>query len=162
MGEKRTVLFCHGLESGPQGSKYEALKNAGFDVIAPDCRGMSLLERVELVTEILKEHRPLVVGSSYGGITAVLAAERAGVRLPGMVLCAPALEVAEAPNDAPNTLQALCPTTIIHGKHDDVILTEVSYRFARRNVEVGLVLVDDDHRLNESCEVMVRELQALV
>ena len=161
MEQKRTVLFCHGLESGPLGSKYQALKDAGFDVIAPDCRGMNLLERVELVTEILREHRPLVVGSSYGGITAVLAAERARVSLPGMVLCAPALELAEAPNDAPQMLRALCPTTIVHGKHDDVILPEVSHRFVERNVDVGLVMVDDDHRLNESCEVMVRELQAL-
>jgi len=154
---KRKVLFCHGLESGPHGSKFVALEAAGYEVIAPDCRGMNLAERVEVVTALLREHRPLVVGSSYGGVTAVLAAERAGVDLPGMVLCAPALERAEAPNEAPDKLKALCPTAVVHGVHDDVIPMAVSERFVERT-GAKLVKVDDDHRLSASCGTLVAEL----
>ena len=155
-----TVLFCHGLESTPTGSKFKALEAAGFDVLAPDCRGMDLKERILVVTELLRKHRPFVVGSSYGGITAVLAAKRAGVSLPGMVLCAPALELDEAPNDSPHELKALCPTTIVHGISDEVIPVEVSRRFAKRT-GAKLVEVDDDHRLDKSCGAMVAELLAL-
>ena len=155
------VLFCHGLESGPHGSKYQALMAAGFEPIAPDCRGKDLAERVALVTELLAEHRPVVIGSSYGGITAVLAAERAGVELPGMILCAPALELAEPPNDAPHALRALCPTTIVHGLRDDVVPIEVSRRFAART-GATLIEVDDDHRLSASREVIVEVVAGMV
>jgi len=161
MVTRHKVLFCHGLESGPTGSKFDALVEAGFEVLAPDCRGMDLSERVALVVDILREHRPFVVGSSYGGVTAVLAAERAGVTLPGMVLCAPALERAESPNDDPHSLKAMCPTTIVHGVNDDVIPMAVSERFVER-AGAKLVKVEDDHRLNESCGVMVAELKRLV
>jgi pimeloyl-ACP methyl ester carboxylesterase len=138
-----------------------ALEAAGFDVIAPDCRGKNLAERVEIVTELLREHRPLVVGSSYGGITAVLAAERAGVDLPGLVLCAPALERAEAPNEAPEKLKAPCPTVIIHGVHDDVIPLDVSKRFAART-GAKLIEVDDGHRLSESVDTIVNAVRGLI
>ena len=159
--EKTKILFCHGLESGPHGTKYQALVEAGYEVIAPDCQGMGLQERVTVVTELLKTHKPFVVGSSYGGLTAVLAAEAAGVVLPGMLLCAPALEREEAPNKAPHELKAHCPTTIVHGQDDEVIPLAVSERFAART-GAKLVVVEDGHRLGQACGRIVEELAALV
>ena len=142
------VLFCHGLESAPHGGKYQALCEWGFEVFAPDCRGMNLQERVDLVSSIISEY-PYVVGSSYGGITAVLAAMKAQVELRGLVLCAPALERAEEPNTDPSKLLRVGPTVIIHGVHDDMIPMEVSERYASRT-GANLVKVDDDHRLDKS------------
>ena len=121
----KTILFCHGLESGPYGSKYQALKSAGWNVLAPDCRGMGLQERVALVVPLLLEHKPYVVGSSYGGLVAVLAGQIAGVELPGLVLCAPALERDEEPNTHPETLRLVGPTILVHGTQDTVIPVEV-------------------------------------
>lgn len=155
----KTVLFLHGLESGPHGSKYNTLADAGYNVIAPDCRGNSLKERVDRIIPFLKD-RPYVVGSSYGGLTAVLAGMAAGVRLPGLVLCAPALERNEVPSPGAENLTLVGPTIIIHGTLDDVIPIDVSKRYCART---GATLreVCDDHRLNESSEAILRALAEL-
>jgi pimeloyl-ACP methyl ester carboxylesterase len=159
-GMRREVLFCHGLESGPQGSKYRALCDAGYQVIAPDCRGKSLRERVDIVVPLMRELRPYVVGSSYGGITAVLAGMRAGVELPGIVLCAPALERDEEPNTDPTTLALVGPTIIIHGVQDDVIPIDVSRRYAART-GAKLIEVHDGHRLENSRAAIVEAFASL-
>ena len=76
-----SVLFCHGLESSPHGRKVQALRAAGLEVIAPDFQGQNLAARVATLLPVLREQPDaLVVGSSYGGITALCAAkELAGV-----------------------------------------------------------------------------------
>jgi pimeloyl-ACP methyl ester carboxylesterase len=152
------VLFCHGLESAPQGKKFRALVDAGYDVLAPDCQGLVLLERVDLVRRVVLGYAlpPLLVGSSYGGLTAlVVAAELAGrgVVVPGLVLCAPALHLSEPPVDS-TPLRMVAPTTIIHGTRDDVVPLAVSREFATQQ-PVTLIEVDDDHRLAESLDVLV-------
>ena len=43
------IIFAHGLEGSPNGSKIQALRNAGFDVNAPDFQGMDLAQRVHLL-----------------------------------------------------------------------------------------------------------------
>ena len=61
------IIFAHGLEGSPNGSKIRALKGAGFQVIAPDFQGMALAERVNLLQQICEEHRevkPVLAGSS--------------------------------------------------------------------------------------------------
>ena len=50
------IIFAHGLEGSPNGSKIRALRNAGFDVVAPDFQGMVLAERVDLLHEICLEY----------------------------------------------------------------------------------------------------------
>ncbi len=158
--ERQRVLFCHGLESGPNGRKAGALRGAGYDLIAPDCRGLDLAARVALVGELLAAERLLVVGSSYGGITAVLASMRARVPPRALLLCAPALGRDEPPNLPLEQLIAVAPTTIIHGLRDDVVPLDWSRVFAAQT-GAKLVEVDDDHRLGESLEIMLSELAAL-
>ena len=71
------IIFAHGLEGSPNGSKIRALREAGFDVIAPDFQGMVLAERVILLQQVCQEHReakPVLAGSSYGGLTASIVA----------------------------------------------------------------------------------------
>jgi pimeloyl-ACP methyl ester carboxylesterase len=161
------LLFCHGLESGPHGRKFHALVDAGFEVEAPDCRGKDLAARVTLLHRTLcsrADAPPLVVGSSFGGIAGLLAAQlaaRDGVRVPGLVLCAPALAV---PRPAPIDFALACPapTILVHGRRDEVIPIEVSRDFARVH-QAELVEVDDDHGLAGSLDEIiaaVRRLQA--
>jgi pimeloyl-ACP methyl ester carboxylesterase len=152
------VLFCHGLESAPQGTKFRALVDAGYDVLAPDCQGLVLLERVDLVRRVVLGYAvpPLLVGSSYGGLTAlVVAAELAGrgVMVPGLVLCAPALHLSEPPVDSA-PVRVVAPTTIIHGRRDDVVPLAASREFATGH-QAELIEVDDDHRLAGSLDVLV-------
>ena len=69
------VVFCHGLETGPVGTKSIALRKAGFDLTTPDFRGMDLAQRVEKLESVLERLcNPIVVGSSCGGIAALCAA----------------------------------------------------------------------------------------
>jgi predicted alpha/beta hydrolase family esterase len=149
-----TILFAHGLESGPVGRKSQALVDAGYEVLAPDCRGLELGQRVErLVAAIVGATGtpPLVVGSSFGGIAglvaALVAAER-GVVVRGLVLCAPALMLPPPPG----TVERLrCParTILVHGTRDEVIPIEVSRRFVREH-GAELREVDDDHGLGHA------------
>ena len=152
------VLFLHGLESGPHGNKYQVLTLSGYDVIAPDFTDCPLAARVRATVPLLVAYRPLVVGSSYGGLTAVLAAMRAKVELPGMILCAPALERDEEPN-RPGELNVACPTTIIHGTRDQIIPIEGTRRFIARNPHVQLVEVDDGHRLANSLGTLLKVIE---
>ncbi len=155
------LLFCHGLESAPQGAKFRALLEAGYDVLAPDCQGLVLVERVDLVRRVVLGMRepPLLVGSSYGGLAALVVAEELanrGVVVPALVLCAPALNLREPPVDiAPPRL--VVSTTIIHGTRDEVVPVSVSREFATTQPTslLELVEVDDDHRLAGSLDVLV-------
>lgn len=103
----------------------------------------------------------MVVGSSYGGITAVCAALRSGAPLAGLVLCAPALARAEPPTDS-MALRAPCPTIVIHGTRDEVIPIQVSRDFAAGDDRVTLIEVDDDHSLAGSLELIVRATRSFV
>ena len=118
---------------------------------------MDLAARVARLEPILgaAAEPPVVVGSSYGGITAVCAALRSGAPLAGLVLCAPALARAEPPADSMD-LSAPCPTIVIHGTRDQVIPIQVSRDFAAGDDRVTLNEVDDDHSLAGSLDLIVR------
>lgn len=144
------ILFAHGLESGPVGRKSSALVDAGYDLHAPDCRGLQLAQRIPRLLEAIVEMAPtpLLVGSSFGGIAGLVAAIMAadgGVVVPGLVLCAPAL-MRVPPPDTVDALRCPAPTVVIHGTRDKVIPIEVSRSFAREH-GAELREVDDDHSL---------------
>ena len=159
------VIFCHGLEGGPHGSKYQALVAAGLEVVAPDFQGQDLAARVATLEPVLRATTdPVLVGSSFGGITALCAAIRfveAGGALRGIVLCAPALAIHQPPADAMR-LYPPAPTVIIHGLRDEVVPASVSQGFALAHPEVQLLLVDDEHRLAGSVERIVAVTRAMV
>ena len=43
------IIFAHGMEGSPNGSKIRSLREAGFEVLAPDFQGMALADRVDLL-----------------------------------------------------------------------------------------------------------------
>lgn len=162
-----SVLFCHGLESSPHGRKVQALRAAGLEVIAPDFQGQNLAARVATLLPVLREQPDaLVVGSSYGGITALCAAilhtEAGGAPLRGLLLCAPALGRFEAPAETMR-LYPPCPTVLVHGRRDAIVPPGVSEAFVAEHPQVRLELVDDEHALNGSLDriiALTRELLA--
>lgn len=145
-----TLLFAHGLESAPIGRKSQALIDAGYEVIAPDGRGRDLAGRIEGLLEVLEglTASPVLVGSSFGGIAglvaAIMAAER-GRGVPGLVLCAPALQLPPPPGTVDRLVRP-CPTIIVHGTRDEIIPIELSRAFVREHGG-RLREVDDDHGL---------------
>jgi pimeloyl-ACP methyl ester carboxylesterase len=166
-----TILFAHGLESGPIGRKSQALVDAGYEVLAPDCRGLDLAQRVARLVDALVGAQasagaaPLLVGSSFGGIAglvAALVASERGVTVPGLVLCAPALMLPPPP-DTVERLRCPARTIVVHGTRDEVIPIELSRRFAKEH-GAELREVDDDHGLGHAglpvILAAVRELHA--
>jgi pimeloyl-ACP methyl ester carboxylesterase len=160
-----TVVFCHGLESSPHGSKYQALRAAGFHVVSPDFQGQGLAARVATLAPVLAaEPDVVIVGSSYGGLTALCGAIRhveAGGVVRGLVLCAPALLWREPPADAMR-LYPPAPTIVVHGRGDEVVPVHGSEAFAADHPGVRLVLVDDAHRLAASIDVIVAATRSFV
>lgn len=152
------VVFLHGLESGPHGSKFHALRKAFPSVTAPDCKGVLDIEtRVSMILKHLDEEPALLVGSSFGGLAAGLVYQQRPDLVQGMVLCAPALH-----RPAAQQIQSLpSGTIIIHGTRDDVVPVQHS-RDAALRFSATLIEVDDDHRLSKSGRLMVQSVGKLM
>ena len=157
------LLFAHGLEGSPQGTKVRFLRDAGLDVVAPDLQGLALVERIARIEALSAAGDVLLTGSSYGGLTAAIVAARYPERCTGLCLLAPALLMDEEPA-VPDTLSAPAglPTIVIHGRQDDVCDIAGSRRYAERSgPHVELIEVDDGHRLVESLPVILGALRRL-
>src|SRR5258708_4999095 len=116
-----TVVFSHGKESGPWGSKISAMaagvRTPGWAAESVDYRGLDDPgDRVRKLIGVGKElGEPLVlVGSSMGGHVAAAAASRLGAR--GLFLLAPAFYMAGYEEYTPQDVA--CPTPLVHGRHD--------------------------------------------
>ena len=162
------IIFAHGMEGTPNGSKIRSLRKAGFEVLAPDFQGMPLEERVNVLQRVCEEHRDalaVLAGSSYGGLAASIVAMRMPDAFRGLLLCAPALHLVEPPVDdktvlvAPNGLK----TIIIHGLEDDIVPISCSIEYASRssNEIVAFHQVNDGHRLAESHQEIIGAAQLL-
>lgn len=154
----RPVIFAHGLEGRPDGTKPRALRAAGLDPICPDGRGLPLQPRVDGIRAAVAAHPgALLIGSSYGGLAALFVAAEAPERLSGLLLLAPALHWSEPPATHPERLcvPATLPTAVLHGVRDDVVPIAVSRALRDRCPHVVLHEVDDDHLLHASLERIV-------
>ena len=162
------IIFAHGMEGTPNGSKIRSLRDAGFEVLAPDFQGMALDERVDLLQRVCEELRTasaVLAGSSYGGLAASIVAMRMPDAFRGLLLCAPALHLNEPPLDAQTVLIAPkgMKTAIIHGIDDDIVPISCSIEYAERSGEdiVAFHQVDDGHRLAESHKEIISAARLL-
>lgn len=158
------VLFLHGRESGPEGSKIRMLRDAGWPVEAPDCRGIEdVHERVAIARDAVRrpQEPTLLVGSSMGGLTAALlwselSASAESPPIEGVLLLAPALNWADAVG-----VERVHPrTTVVHGDADDLVPVEASRAFVEQ-FGCRYVEVKDGHRLADSHPTILAELQAM-
>lgn len=153
------LMFFHGLESGPHGRKYEALKERFPDIVSPDFRGMRKVEERMAHAEKVTEGKKglLLVGSSFGGLCAALLAHRHPERVAGYVLCAPAFHW-----DAAGEIESVPEHgALVHGVGDDVVPIGFSEAFAAKH-GFPLFPVDDGHRLSSSRDLIVRLTAGLV
>ena len=159
-----TVIFSHGQESGPWGTKIRAMvelvKRMGCDADSIDYQGIAdPTERVEkCVRECASIDEPLVlVGSSMGGHVATAAAARVGAA--GLFVLAPAyyMEGYEDLTPSPPDM----PICIVHGWHDDIVPVENSIRFAR-SCGATLHIVDGDHRLTANIDEINEYLRQFI
>jgi pimeloyl-ACP methyl ester carboxylesterase len=151
------ILFLHGLESGPHGLKYQTLKKKFGQVLSPDCSGIAdPQQRLDIIRNSIEavEGKFLVVGSSMGGLMALLLQQALPEKVAGLLLCAPALH---RPAAAGLTAANLPPTLIIHGRQDSVVPIAASRSFG-----VPLLEVEDDHSLRNSLPVLLSETEKLL
>jgi pimeloyl-ACP methyl ester carboxylesterase len=147
----RRVVFSHGKESGPWGTKIVALaaiaREAGWAVDSVDYQGLdSPDDRVSRLMAYEPDFAGslVLVGSSMGGhVCTACSSERRAV---GLFLMAPAFYMPGFVERTP--VPAPCPITIVHGWRDDVVPVDHSIRFAR-SYQAILHILDTDHRMND-------------
>ncbi len=152
------VIFCHGKESGPVGTKSQALIKAGLEVSSPDFRGLGFEDRVELLSKLLRElEEPVIlVGSSLGGAVALAASERCPGNVEKLVLCAPALWREWWPTSKAPRVSC----EVLHGTEDEVIPFELSKRFCTAHSLKLTELPGSNHRLGSVSDL--REILSAV
>lgn len=146
------VVFSHGKESGPHGTKIRVLSGIAekhgwatdsidyTDLMDPD-------ERVERLLDELdgESRRPLVlVGSSMGAYVSLVAA--ASLRPQGVFLMAPALYIPGWKKQ--QYVEDLERVSIVHGWNDELIPPDNILRYAEA-AACDLHLLPADHRLGE-------------
>lgn len=151
-----TVVFSHGQESGPWGSKITAMaelaRNRGWQVESIDYQGMADPNdrTATLIASCGAFAAPLVlVGSSMGGHVATAAATQ--VAAAGLFVLAPAYFMPGFESLTPEP--PAIPMEIVHGWHDDVVPVDNSIRFARSRAAI-LHLLDGDHRLTANIDTI--------
>lgn len=151
------VIFSHGKESGPWGSKIKKLADIaqqhGHAVDSIDyTHTLDPDERIGYLLNILRSEQesPILVGSSMGGYVSLVASQSIAVK--ALFLLAPAMSM---PSYKWQEYNSLCPhIEIVHGWSDEVIPVEHSIRYARE-ADCELHLVSGDHRLMNSLDVVV-------
>lgn len=150
-----TVVFSHGKESGPWGSKIKSLaevaSSLGFtvksidyrDLLSPDARVDRLIESIAPY-----DGDVILVGSSMGGYVSLVTA--ASVAVKGVFLLAPALWL---PGYDVQQYTFEGPTFIVHGWQDDVTPMSNTQQFAEEK-QAQLLCVRDGHRLSQSNDIL--------
>ena len=149
-----TVIFSHGQESGPWGTKIRAMADRvrGLGCTADSVDYQGIADPGARVDKLLREcahidDKLILVGSSMGGHVATAAAER--LRAAGLFVLAPAYFMDGYEDLTPNAPSM--PICIVHGWHDDIVPVENSIRFAR-SCAATLHVVDGDHRLTANID----------
>jgi hypothetical protein len=158
------VYFSHGKESGPRGTKIKRLaamaEDMGCAVESVDYTDLMDPDlRVERLLEVLanREDEFVLVGSSMGGYVSLVASETVSAK--AVFLMAPALYM---PGYENREYHSRCShIEIVHGWADDVIPPEHSIRYAKE-VDCALHLIDGDHALNGSLEVVAGLFEAFL
>jgi len=143
------VVFSHGKESGPWGTKIKYLaeiaKQLACEVESIDYRGMPDPDRrvEKLVAQLKLEPQPyLLVGSSMGGYVSLVAASQ--LKAKGVFLMAPALYMPGYESKDYALKQA--HVSIVHAWQDEIIPWKQSLDYAQQT-QCDLHLVNSDHRL---------------
>ncbi|MDC8831210.1 YqiA/YcfP family alpha/beta fold hydrolase [Alteromonas gilva] len=149
------VIFSHGKESGPWGSKIKYLAGIAeamgcqvdsidyTDTVDPELRVKHLL-----TTMPQDDPEVLLVGSSMGGYVSLVAALEQPVK--GIFLLAPAVGM---PGYKVQDFPVACPVTCVHGWQDEIIPAENVLAFAKKQ-NATLHLIPGDHRLNHSLKAV--------
>lgn len=136
------ILFLHGLESKPGGTKAKHLERVGHNVLNPALPKYSFEESVAIAQGVVDRELPdVIVGSSRGGAVA-MCLDPNGAKT---VLIAPAwshymqTEVTDCRSD----------TMILHCESDDTVVFSDSQQLSDK-YGATLIKVGQCHRMNDA------------
>ena len=155
------VLFAHGFEGGPSGSKPTYMREVlGWEVTSPIMSGLGwdIESQTKVLLRCIDEHDfDLVIGSSMGGLAweGLSEDELADWKNSGfrtyrgfeleIDLDWSFMEAAESMSWP----EVAHHTTIVHGSKDDVVSLSVSETVSGISEMVELVVIDDGHRMKK-------------
>jgi predicted alpha/beta hydrolase family esterase len=164
------LCFFHGLDSSPGGTKARLLKKTYPECWIPELPP-DIYKRIDIV-EIGITAPAVVIGSSLGGLTAVMYAMAHPEMIRGMVLMAPAVGCTDKSILAEHQLIAESlyipggfQTVIIAGIHDTLIPISAIRSVIKRSPEqnsIRLHEVEDDHMLHDSLGLMFQEVEEVI
>jgi alpha/beta superfamily hydrolase len=153
---ERLVIFSHGKDSEPWGSKIIAMaelaRKRGYRAESVDYRGINdPMARVQTLLEFGKRESatPVLVGSSLGGHVATACSVELQAR--GLFLLAPAFYMPGFEQYTPKP--AKCPISIVHGWRDEIVSIGNSIRYAGEH-RAALQIIDADHRMLSHLQVI--------
>ena len=139
------ILFLHGLESSPGGSKPKYLESMGYTVMNPHMPPGSYEEACNIAQRLIDDTKPdIVVGSSRGGAIAMnnnLASAK-------LVLIAPAWRK----YGVPTSKYQDSDTIVLHCMGDEVVPYSDSVELAD-NWGVSLHECGQSHRMNSTASL---------
>ena len=167
------VVFAHGLEGSPDGTKGTYLREL-FGAIVPELGQLDIMGQVDALEDVLPLSSPsVVVGSSCGGLAALGLANRCPDRIAHLVLLAPAIGMERHRDENPEvekrrpgifdqaagfSILSIPPSmraTVIHGNRDPLVARDDVLELVKRSPSAGMVLVDDDHSLLSSKDIII-------
>ncbi len=160
----RNLFFLHGLESSPKGTKAQLIKKK-----YPGCTIPSLTPDIKERREVLRElvtESSWIIGSSLGGLSALIFAMQKPEFVQAMILLAPAVGFFDTGFFNEEEMKIVestfipgdIPTTIIAGLNDEVIPMFSIEKLIQRSPNkknIDFIKVDDDHSLNRNPAILM-------
>ena len=158
-----SLYYFHGLESSPSGFRAQYLKERYPEILIPKLP-KDAEQRHQILTGLLKPDA-YIIGSSLGGLSALICAKHFPERIRGMVLLAPAVGFFEARyRTAENlnfvaslTIPETIPTTILAATEDEVIPMEAIEALVARSGKghhLRLHKLEDEHRMRRAATLL--------
>jgi len=162
------VFLSHGLESGPGGTKIQAMKTEAEtfpNILAHAIDHRSTRDpatRLAQMHQAMAQHgadpaKTILAGSSMGGWVCAQTCSETPVL--GCFMLAPALAMAGYPQSSP-VIRAR-HSQIIHGWEDDVVPVGPVFDLAREQ-SLPILVLPDGHRLENSLDRVVGEFRELI
>jgi len=146
------IIFIHG-SGGDKSQTYKALILRGLfpGMLTPDFDGDLSRRMAQLRAILATETGWTLIGSSLGGLMAVLFAMEAPRQVRKLVLLAPALTLPEFVVNPPVSIDI--PTVIVQGTQDELIPFPAARELAEKTfTHLVYLVVEDDHRLHKTAE----------
>jgi len=166
-----TLTFLHGMESSPLGTKSQFIKKHYPDCLIPELPPDIHL-RISIIKKLFKQ--PVrIVGSSLGGLSALLFAMSDPALVESMILISPAVGFFDHTvfNDNDKTLikqtyiPEKIPCTVMIAKQDDIIPQADIEAMIKRSPDpsqIKTVYRNDDHPQNRSLDFLLNEISAMM